>query len=568
MKSIILNSLCFFSIFFSFGQTVEKSSIDSGGASSTGSSLEVLYSIGEVAVNEVNTGSLIISEGFIGPFQNCDINSIEAPDELILVYDGLGNTSEVNQWLEDFETLVNTSPCGNFAINYTVISTFLEDPNFDDIQDRLIVQVEFEISDNLGNFNYISSSIIFNEFAGAGFFNGNGDAICENTFDLNNIDTGVDYTDPKYNSSTFNISQSTGVPGASQEGSGTTVRFPDTGAGQFTYIFDVEVSTSISIGTESISVESTTQCTANFVTVAFDPGPNITVTRCDFSNIDLIGLYEELEIQIDVDTSPFNEADLNGNIFDPASLWYNETDDLEANPNTPPLTEITAPGTYQFNAKAFLADCAGEPVFVTIVESCDILVDGKVKLQGFAANSAPGEEFLMGDDLRVNGLIPTLSPYIDALSCDPSVFTISGPDAIVDWVWVELREDFNISNVISETSALLQRDGDIVAVDGISPLNFDVPEADYYISVSHRNHLGVLSAQTLTLTLGNTSFFNFTLFIDDVDGGNNAIATLPDGTLALYSGDFNGDGQVQNTDRLEVEILRGINGYDNADIDG
>ncbi|MDY2588548.1 hypothetical protein, partial [Winogradskyella aquimaris] len=32
--------------------------------------------------------------------------------------------------------------------------------------------------------------------------------------------------------------------------------------------------------------------------------------------------------------------------------------------------------------------------------------------------------------------------------------------------------------------------------------------------------------------------------------------------------DFNGDGQVQNTDRLEVEILRGINGYDNADIDG
>ena len=32
-------------------------------------------------------------------------------------------------------------------------------------------------------------------------------------------------------------------------------------------------------------------------------------------------------------------------------------------------------------------------------------------------------------------------------------------------------------------------------------------------------------------------------------------------------GDFNGDGQIQNTDKNAVEPLRGISGYNNADVD-
>ena len=49
----------------SFGQSIVKSSIDSGGASASAGNIQVLYTIGEVAVQESSAGNIIISEGFI-----------------------------------------------------------------------------------------------------------------------------------------------------------------------------------------------------------------------------------------------------------------------------------------------------------------------------------------------------------------------------------------------------------------------------------------------------------------------------------------------------------------------
>jgi hypothetical protein len=583
MKTIVLTSFFLFYGLIGLSQAVDKSSIDSGGASVTNGNLAVLYSIGEVHVNEVNAGSLIVSEGFIGPFQNCDINAIEAPQDLVLNYDGFGNTIEVDEWLNDFEFLVVNSSC-NFSFGYHIINTELQDSDFDDIEDTLRVELGLDIFDNFGNSRSITAFIIFNDFAGAGFENGNGDAICDPFFDLNNIESGVDYTDAKYSSSNFNIVQVSGKPGATSSG-GTTVQFPDTGAGQFTYSFSFAVETSFNIGTESVNVESSTQYTANLVTVAFEPGPNITVERCDFNNIDLLQLYEELQIQLDVDTSvdqngfPYNEAEFNGNVFEPENLWYNETDDLELNPNTDPLTEITEPGTYQFNAKAFLADCAGEPVFVTIVESCDKLVDAKVILQGASINTNPGEENLMRDDLRGQEYLPTLSPYPDALACDPSVFNIAGVDAIVDWIWVELRDANDNTSTVASRSALLQRDGDVVDIDGVSSLGFDVPEAAYFIVVNHRNHFGVMTSVPINLNTTLTTV-DFTDTSTETFG-TNARATLSDGSRALWAGDVNGDGLVNfsgDVNSVLVDIIlfptnttfsssfSGANGYLQADV--
>lgn len=78
-------------------------------------------------------------------------------------------------------------------------------------------------------------------------------------------------------------------------------------------------------------------------------------------------------------------------------------------------------------------------------------------------------------------------------------------DNIVDWVFLELR-NLNASpgNTILQTrSALIQRDGDIVDVDGISPVTFNgVADGNYILTVRHRNHLG--------LSLDQTSPRNFT----------------------------------------------------------
>ncbi len=114
---------------------------------------------------------------------------------------------------------------------------------------------------------------------------------------------------------------------------------------------------------------------------------------------------------------------------------------------------------------------------------------------------------LMRDNLRVANLIPTLSPY---RSWNPTrqdsvaaagVFDVTGQNAIVDWIFVELRSATDSTVLVSSRPALLQRDGDIVNLDGTSPLDYRVVAgATYFVAVRHRNHLGVMTARPEALT--------------------------------------------------------------------
>ncbi|MBL7818513.1 MAG: tandem-95 repeat protein [Saprospiraceae bacterium] len=118
---------------------------------------------------------------------------------------------------------------------------------------------------------------------------------------------------------------------------------------------------------------------------------------------------------------------------------------------------------------------------------------------------------LMHDSLRRKNLIPLQQPYNQTEYSDntytgtetvtPSVLTTVGNNAIVDWVLVELRSPTDPKNILFRRAALIQRDGDIVDVDGVSPVMFgSTSPASYYVSVKHRNHLGVLTALAQPLT--------------------------------------------------------------------
>ena len=131
---------------------------------------------------------------------------------------------------------------------------------------------------------------------------------------------------------------------------------------------------------------------------------------------------------------------------------------------------------------------------------------------------------------------------------------------------MELRDSADGTTVIESMSALLQADGDVVASDGVSPLTINVPEGTYYIVMSHRNHLGIRTANPINLTSGTQSI-DLTGNTALIEGGTNAIANMGDGNFALFSGDFDGNGQVQNSDKVAVEILRGTNGFSDADLD-
>lgn len=231
-------------------------------------------------------------------------------------------------------------------------------------------------------------------------------------------------------------------------------------------------------------------------------------------------------------------------------------------------------------ATASLDFTVGEVAVSTITDGTNTLTQGFhqgevllsvrinpiVFLQGAGVSPNTGEESLMRDDLRVAAIVPTTSPYADAATCNASVFTPTGVDAIVDWVWVELRDGLDNTTVVSSQSALLQRDGDIVAKDGISPIDFSVADGDYYVVINHRNHLGVMTNSTVALSSVATSL-DFTANTAYALGGNLAVMQLANGEYAMYGGDYNGDKQVLNTDIQSVVPLAGLPGYTPADSD-
>lgn len=173
---------------------------------------------------------------------------------------------------------------------------------------------------------------------------------------------------------------------------------------------------------------------------------------------------------------------------------------------------------------------------------------------------------LMDDGLRKNNMLPTTSPYSDKQQCDTGVLAVTGKDAIVDWVWITLRDKSDSDTVVTGQSALLQADGDIVSTDGVSAVGFKITSGDYYIAVNHRNHLAIRSQNTVALTPVATSV-NLGDSPSAVYEGAAALVSMGNGIYAMIAGDCDGNGQIQNTDATTVKQSIGVAGYSDADVD-
>jgi len=144
-----------------------------------------------------------------------------------------------------------------------------------------------------------------------------------------------------------------------------------------------------------------------------------------------------------------------------------------------------------------------------------------------------------------------LEGNLDILDPD-QVFGVSGENAIVDWIFVELRSKDNYHIAIASRSGLLQRDGDIVDVDGVSPLQFQGVLADsFYVVVDHRLHLSVMSQKVAALsdidfTSPDFETFDFgTSVNEDYDYSGIQMQTMPSGVKALWGGDLDCDGKIK-----------------------
>ncbi|MCB0767294.1 MAG: hypothetical protein KDB95_08805 [Flavobacteriales bacterium] len=203
-----------------------------------------------------------------------------------------------------------------------------------------------------------------------------------------------------------------------------------------------------------------------------------------------------------------------------------------------------------------------EPSVLTVV-SPGLVLSPRVLLGG------PYDEATqrMNDGLRASGLLPLIEPYT-AMGYDhvgdgggetttPAVFAVTGDDAIVDWVVVEIRSTNAPYSVIATRSALLQRDGDVTATNGTGPLIFNLPAGPYRIAIRHRNHLGCMTNAAISLGSTNT-LVDFTMSATSTYG-TDARSSVG-GRMVLWPGDGNGDGMVKyagsanDRDRVLVAI--------------
>lgn len=192
---------------------------------------------------------------------------------------------------------------------------------------------------------------------------------------------------------------------------------------------------------------------------------------------------------------------------------------------------------------------------------------------------------LMRDDLRVAGLVPLTEPYT-ALgyayvgstggSILPARLAVMGPNAVVDWVVVELRNKNNPSVIMASRSALLERDGDVVGTDGYARISFNVSNDNYYVAVRHRNHLASMTAAAVRLDAGDQAV---DLSLSTTAAyGTQGRAALGNGRMGQWSGDVNRDGVLRyvgdGNDRDPILLAIGgnvpsntLNGYRLEDVD-
>lgn len=159
----------------------------------------------------------------------------------------------------------------------------------------------------------------------------------------------------------------------------------------------------------------------------------------------------------------------------------------------------------------------------------------------------------MSTTLTDNQLLPLAQPFNQApwqYSGTEKIDTaLANLAVVVDWVLVELRDTTNQDSVIARKAGLLRKNGWIMGVQesgditaqGLFFQNIDLA-TPYHIVVRHRNHLAVLSKESLSLN-NQPNIYDFTQSVAKVKGEEQLVALQPN-VWGLRAGDIDGDGTI------------------------
>lgn len=180
----------------------------------------------------------------------------------------------------------------------------------------------------------------------------------------------------------------------------------------------------------------------------------------------------------------------------------------------------------------------------------------EVRLKAMLQGPFVPASVMMSTALNDADLVPLIEPY-SALgyvhhgdgggeSTSQVVLDVTGPERVVDWVVVELRDKNDPSIILATRSGLIRRNGTVVDVDGVSDVTFmGLPADQYFIALRHRNHLGIMTATARSLSdIGSMT--------DLTDGtvpihGDGDATTLIGTSRCLWAGDADNNGVLRYT---------------------
>jgi hypothetical protein len=139
---------------------------------------------------------------------------------------------------------------------------------------------------------------------------------------------------------------------------------------------------------------------------------------------------------------------------------------------------------------------------------------------------------------------------------------LSSSNDEVDAVTVALYSPSNINQAVTTTTVVLATNGNITAQFDTTLLT----ESQYYIAIQHKNTIKTWSATPVAITNGTT--YDFTTAASQAYGNNQI--EVASGIYAIYSGDMNQDGTINEADLpiFTTANTTAAHGYIVSDLNG
>ena len=240
----------------------------------------------------------------------------------------------------------------------------------------------------------------------------------------------------------------------------------------------------------------------------------------------------------------------------------------------------------EWNGKlASTRDVVQDWVATTAISQTDLINEWKLADPRYTfnvtANLAGGWNGInMNTTLNSTNTIPLAQPFNSLYGYAGTESVGSIPNAnIVDWVLIEHRKPITglPADALSATrtgrrAGFLLNTGVVVDIDGVTPINFDITkQGTAFITVRHRNHLGVLS-NAIASNAAGTFANDYSILANSykaIGAASDPVQLLPGGIkYGMWAGDANNSGNINGTDisLIKTDISALASGYLLTDI--